>query len=260
MHPSDSHMNEGAGFSSPVALESVRITMDLYRSGKAGVEYAKLQAFSKPILAHYQIDLQTGFAETVTQQNLEDMTLLLDVLETAIVFWEYCSLPSANKPEAFKALQVNLIGPHPDKDDLVQFPVLVAAMEDAWEQLSDGKTVEASFEVSHQNGVTPQEAPTSSNGAHGYGPEMLEVPDAFALFARPLLENEAIYEDPESLDDAMSKAQAYWDLAHLPPNEVDQSVKIIATQLGSQALSAAQVEHEALQMIERFHELFPERK
>ena len=100
----------------------------------------------------------------------------------------------------------------------------------------------------------------SENGVMRYGPEKLDVPEAFALFARPILDNDALYEDPDSLDDAMSKAQAYWDLAHVPANNLEAQIQIIAAQRSSKHESAAQIEKEALLMIERFHELFPEHK
>ena len=260
MHQHDIHTNDGAGHPSPVALESVRITLELYRSGKAGIDFVKLQQFSKPILTHYQIDLPVGFLDKVTPGNLEDMVLLLDVLETATIFWDYCSLSPSAKPAAFKQLQENLLGPHPDQEDLVQFPILIAAMEEIWEELSDGKPMTRIAETEPVAPPNAEEPFFSSDSIHNYGPEQLEIPDAFALFARPLLENEAIYEDPESLDDVMSKAQAYWDLAHLSGSEIHKNLKAIASKFGTHGCPAEQVEREALKMIERFHELFPERK
>ena len=59
--PEDPYTNYGRSPSSPVALESVRITLELYRSGKSGIQYPKLQQFIQPILAHYQIELDAGF-------------------------------------------------------------------------------------------------------------------------------------------------------------------------------------------------------
>ncbi len=247
--------------SSPVAIESVRITLDLYRNGKSGIQYAKLQQFSQPILSHYQIELGVSFADQVTQNNLEDMTLLLDVLETATILWEYCSLNQATKPMAFNNLKESLLGPHPSREELAQFPILVAAMEEKWSQLFEGEASPNGHAIAAGPVAHPLDAPfVSTNGTAHYGPEKLDLPEAFALFARPLLDNEALYEDPESLDDAMTKAQAYWDLAHLPQDQIDQQIGGIANTYSTSSFSPDLVKKEALQMVLRFHELFPEHK
>ena len=247
--------------SSPVAVESVRITLDLYRSGKSGIPYHKLQQFAHPILAHYQIDLGVNFTDQVTQDNVEDMTLMLDVLETATILWEYCSLNQATKPMAFSNLKESLLGPTPSREELVQFPVLVAAMEEKWNELFEGEVSSNGHAVTSSPQMAQPDAPAiSPNGIAQYGPDKLELPDAFALFARPLLDNDALYEDPESLDDAMTKAQAYWDIAHLPTELRDQELEHVAASFRTPNASVDQIKKEALQMIAHFHELFPERK
>ncbi len=258
--PEDPYMNYGNSPSSPVALESVRITLALYRSGKCGIQYQKLQQFIQPILSHYQIELEAGFADDVTPENVNDMTLMLDIFETASILWDYCCLAPDAKANAFKNLQESLLGPHPERDDLVQFPVLVASMEEKWEALSEGM---------QQHVAAPSEAmlsdagagaaPAATNGAAHYGPDQLDIPEAFALFSRPLLENDAIFEDPESLDDVMSKAQAYWDLAHLSEKEQSSVMHAVLDKFISAAHRKDDLHKEALAMIKRFHELFPER-
>ncbi|MEM8484563.1 MAG: hypothetical protein AAF564_03390 [Bacteroidota bacterium] len=258
--PEDPYMNYGNSPSSPVALESVRITLELYRSGKSGIQYPKLQQFIQPILAHYQIELDAGFSDDVTPANIDDMTLLLDIFETASILWDYCCLAPDAKENNFKQLQESLLGPHPERDDLVQFPVLVASMEEQWEALAEGTQRQA---------VTPSKslhadagagaAPAATNGVAHYGPDQLDIPEAFALFSRPLLENDAIFEDPESLDDVMSKAQAYWDLAHLSEKEQSSVMHAVLDKFISAAHRKDDLHKEALAMIKRFHELFPER-
>ncbi|MFK7844568.1 MAG: hypothetical protein AB8G77_04645 [Rhodothermales bacterium] len=257
----DPYANYGATPSSPVALESVRITLALYRTGKSGIQYDKLQQFIQPILAHYQIELETGVSDEVTPENIEDMTLLLDIFETATILWDYCCLASDDKTGAFSELKINLLGPDPSREDLVQFPVLVASMEEKWEHLSEGEPATASYATASDPAQLHTDAsPFSENGAAHYGSENLDIPEAFALFSRPLLDNDAIYEDPESLDDVMTKAQAYWDLAHLPPAALEKQLIAVISNFTTSTVSKEHVKREALEMIERFHELFPERK
>ncbi len=257
----DPYANYGATPSSPVALESVRITLALYRTGKSGIQYHKLQQFIQPILAHYQIELETGFSDEVTPENIEDMTLLLDIFETATILWDYCCLTSHDKTDAFSELKTSLLGPQPSREDLAQFPVLVASMEEQWECLSDGEPVAPSYAAADDTAQLLTDAALfSENGAAHYGPENLDIPEAFALFSRPLLDNDAIYEDPESLDDVMTKAQAYWDLAHLPPDALEKQLSAVASEFTTSSFSKEHVKKEASEMIQRFHELFPERK
>lgn len=256
----DPYMNYGNSPSSPVALESVRITLALYRSGKSGIQYQKLQQFVQPILAHYQIELDAGFSDEVTPSNIDDMTLMLDIFETASILWDYCCLAPEAKAQSFKQLQESLLGPHPEREDLVQFPVLVASMEEKWEALSEGIQHEAvspvgALSMDADTGTTP----AAANGAAHYGPDKLDIPEAFALFSRPLLENDAIFEDPESLDDVMSKAQAYWDLAHLSEQEQSSLMHAVLDKFTSATHHKDDLHKEALAMIKRFHELFPER-
>lgn len=259
-HQDDHNDGTWAPASSPVALESLRITLDLYRNGKSGVPYAKLQQFIRPILAHYQIELGVDFNDEVTADNLDDITLLLDVLETATIFWEYCALSDAEKQASIQDLQNNLLGPAAAREEMAQFTLLIASMEAHWEQLNDGECmaggqpapVSPDFETGSPGSV---EDPSGS-----YGTEKLDIPEAFALFSRPMLDNEAIYEDPEALDDVMSRAQAYWDLAHLPAQGRDQHFERICRQYCNGNTTKEQIMNEALLMIQRFHELFPERK
>ncbi len=247
--------------SSSVALESIRITMELYRTGKSGIQYNKLQQFVNPILSHYQIELGIGFNDEVTTENLDDISLMLDVFETATIFWEYCALGDSEKPAAFQELQNSLLGPSPSEEDLAQFPILIASMESTWEKLTEGETMANchGFDTASELDL-PESAPLMETPEGSYGKDNLDIPEAFAIFSRPMLENEAIYEDPETLDDVMTRAQAYWDVAHLPATDREQHLERICKQFCAPNTSKDQIRKEAHLMIERFHELFPERK
>ncbi len=246
--------------SSSVALESIRITLELYRTGKSGIQYNKLQQFVRPILSHYQIDLEVGFHDEVTVENLEDVTLLLDVFETATIFWEYCALKDAEKPAAFHELQNSLLGPFPSDEDMVQFPILIASIETMWEQLTEGESVANGHTFDGVSDFDISDPALMDNPAGNYGKDKLDIPEAFAIFSRPMLENDAIYEDPETLDDVMTRAQAYWDVAHLPADDREQHIEHICKQFCAPNTSKDQIRKEAHHMIQRFHELFPEHK
>ena len=245
-----------------VALESARITLDLYRSGKSGIPFNTLLTFTKPIVSHYQLDLPDVDIEHVTSGNLGQVTLLLDILETACMFWDYCCLDDAEKQHAFDDLQKNLLGPDPTSDDLVQFPLLLASMEECWIQFSHTNNPPAPQKL-HINGSSAgmdfdEIRPSASEML--YGPDQLDVPEAFALFSRPMMEDPALFDDPDKLDDIMIRAEAYWDLAHMPSANQERQLQVILSKFYTEHLSKQVLIEEASQMLQRFHELFPERK
>ena len=244
-----------------VDLESVRITLELYRSGKSGVPFHVLQEFTRPILNHYQLDLDNSFANEVSPSNAEDMMLLLDVLDIASSVWEYCSLDENQKPAAFQKLKGDLLGPAPSREEDLQFPLLIAVMEDAWEHLAssvDSTDFLVNRPESGSNAPVTLDKP-AINGSSYYGPDRLDLPEAFALFARPILENDHLLEDPDALDDAMSRAQMYWDIAHTSNERIEHELSAISKRLANSPDSEETIRLEAIRMIERFHELFPER-
>ena len=250
-------------FASPlegVTLESIQITLDLYRSGKAGVPVDTLWQFACPILNHYQLDLNIDPSTDVSPENVEDITLLLDVLETASMVWDYCALDSEEKTTSLSTLTQNLLGPSPDTYEAEQFRQLLGSMEALWLTLSINP---ASFTADESPCDEPHllndTTSMSTNGNAFYGPDKLDMPEAFALFSRPLFEDEHVNSDPDLLDDAMMRAQAYWDLAHTPPDQFDKQFSLILKEMGPTSLSEELVRKEALTMVNHFQTLFPER-
>ncbi len=259
----DSEASSNNEYSSPlegVAIESIQITLDLYRSGKAGVPLNTLWQFACPILDHYQLDLDVDFDTEVTPANVDDMTLLLDVLETASMIWDYCALDKKEKSISFDVLMQNLLGHGPDQHEMNQFIHLLGKMESLWETLSANPTT-AAFDgmPCSDDEDSNARSPDRRNGSSYYGPEKLDIPDAFALFSRPLLENDHIHEDPDLLDEAMMRAQAYWDLAHAPGDQIEQHIDVLISQMGKTSEAHHHIKEEALHMIQRFQTLFPER-
>lgn len=245
-----------------VALESARITLDLYRSGKSGIPFTTLLGFSKPIIAHYQLELPDVGMAPVTTENLNHVTLLLDILETACVFWDYCCLDDAEKQDAIRDLQESLLGPDPTNDDLVQFPLLLASMEECWGQFAHTANRPAQQKL-HINGSSAEiDFEEMKAGGPGmlYGSEQIDVPEAFALFSRPMLEDPALLDDPDKLDDIMIRAEAYWNLAHTSVSNQEGQLQHILSKFCTKHLPKQVLLEEASLMLQRFHELFPERK
>ena len=241
-----------------VTIESIQITLDLYRSGQAGVPVDTLWKFACPILNHYQLELSVDPSTDVLPENADDIILLLDVLETASMVWDYCALEPAEKMESLNTLTSNLLGPSPEVQEAEQFMQLLGAMESLWQSLSTTASASGSTQFPCGDTTWPS-SPLMSNGSAVYGPEKLDMPEAFALFSRPLLENELVNSDPDLLDDAMMRAQFYWDLAHTPHEQFDRQFSVLYREMGSSSLSESSIRQEAITMVKHFHTLFPER-
>ena len=256
---------EGTGtrYTSPlegVTIESIQITLDLYRRGKAGVPIDTLWQFACPILNHYQLELEVTPSTDVTPENVEDASLMLDILETASMIWDYCSLAPKKKLDALGSLTQDLLGHSPDRHESEQFMLLLSTMETLWFTLSK--------ETQHTDpNWSPCEEPDwnasppiHQNGGSHYGPDHLDIPEAFALFSRPMLDNEAVNSDPDLLEEIMARAEAYWELAHVPSDQVDHQLSRLVSGLNTSLTPHTDLRKEALSMIEHFHQLFPERK
>lgn len=253
----------GAKYSSPlegVTIESIQITLDLYRTGKAGVPINTLWQFACPILNHYQLELAITPSNDVTSANVEDASLMLDVLETASMIWDYCELDPKQKLRALDSLTQDLLGHSPERQESEQFMLLLSTMEALWFTLArDTAPTDPDWEPCDD----PAEAVFSTlntNGTSHYGPENLDIPEAFALFSRPLLDNDAVNSNPDLLEEAMTRAEAYWDLAHASPDHFDQHLDNLVQDHISSITSSQELRKEALSMMEHFRQLFPERK
>ena len=260
-------MNEtegtGSRYTSPlegVTIESIQITLDLYRKGKAGVPIDTLWQFACPILNHYQLELDISPSTDVTHQNVEDASLMLDILETASMIWDYCVLDPKKKLDALDSLTQDLLGHSPERTEAEQFMVLLSSMESLWFTLSkDSQPSNPDW--------SPCDDPTwhastqiNQNGASHYGPDKLDTPEAFALFSRPLLDNEAINSDPDLLEEVMSRAEAYWELAHIPSDQIEHQIKNVIQAFDKSLTPGVDLSQEAFSMIDHFYQLFPERK
>lgn len=257
----DAEQSHSPSEAASITLESIRITLDLYRSGKSGIPYPVLRRFAAPILAHYELELESLFDAEASAGNLDDMTLLLDVLEIASAFWDYFSTDAPRQAAALEALKATLLGTEPSREDVQQFNLLRKTLKKTWQKLDPGERTTAASDPSACNAVEAVALPPASlNGTVRYGPDHLDLPDAFALFARPLLETDDLMSNPEALDMAMTRAEAYWDIAHLSEPECQRRLPALCRRLATPDEPASRIESEARQMIARFHELFPERK
>ncbi|MBX2818149.1 MAG: hypothetical protein KTR29_00665 [Rhodothermaceae bacterium] len=256
---------EGTGtrYTSPlegVTIESIQITLDLYRSGKAGVPIDTLWQFSCPILNHYQLELNIDPGSDVTAENIEDASLMLDILETASMIWDYCVLEPKKKLSALDTLTNDLLGHSPERTEAEQFMHLLSNMESLWLTLSkDAENTDPNWSPC-EDSTWDSSTPISTNGTSHYGPDSLDIPEAFALFSRPLLDNDAVNSDPDLLEEAMTRAEIYWELAHVPSDQLDRHLNRLAEGNPLSSTPGKTLKEEALSMIEHFYQLFPERK
>ncbi|MEX1055639.1 MAG: hypothetical protein WED81_06385, partial [Rhodothermales bacterium] len=91
-----------------------------------------------------------------------------------------------------------------------------------------------------------------------FGPNQLEIPDAIALFAQPLLEGPDVDRNPDKLAEQIARAQAYWELALVPRDRFEVELARVLDSLASNEREREDIRRQAAEMIHRFHMLFPD--
>ena len=130
-----------------------------------------LWQFACPILNHYQLELSVKPSTDVSQENAEDVTLMLDILETASMVWDYCALIPEEKASSLTVLTQNLLGPTPHPGEAEQFMKLLKSMEALWATLSKSPEVfHADQSPCQDTEISSASSPLATNGHSHYGP------------------------------------------------------------------------------------------
>lgn len=230
--------------------------------GETGVQFDALVLFAEPLFELYGLDLADAFVLKADPAGADDEVLA--VLETARLFWAFFSLPPAARARRRDALAAHLAGPHPSADDWLAIESLLDAVEPYWRALLPEeirKAEQTGFALLDFDALQSHPA-FRLEGAHGalaYGPDGLSEIEALALFAQPLLDDPATLADPDAIEHAMDRVNAYWTLAQTPLPAREEALREAAEQLANGAGSREALETEARRMMERFHALFPER-
>jgi hypothetical protein len=240
-------------------------TLDAYVDGRSGIDFDVLALFAEPLFELYQLDLRNVRSSRSKQIDEEELAGLIAVLDTARLLWSFFSLDDDNARPALERLQTALVGPRPSEDEQLDFHSLLGIMEDQWDAIEPHEREAA---MSNSEFVLPPfdqlladyNAEAIEESAERYGPDGLEAAEALAVFARPLLDEPGVEGDPERLDEAMDRAQAFWDLALAPESERETMLTMILKAFGGHPDTDRAIRAEAERMVRRFFELFPEQQ
>lgn len=233
-----------------------------YLEGKTGIRYEPLVRFAEPLFQLYDLDIRSA-GRSGADRRSDEMATLLAILDTARLFWAYFLLDEIESVERIENLRRVFLGPRPSREDDSSLVELLQVLEDQWNEIGQTRIRSAGVEgyalPSFDELLAEYDArhglEFSSNGQ--VPPQLSESPETLAAFAQPLLES-IDAEDPELLDDAMARAQAYWELAQMTGEAYEQRLTSLARRFSDSNRSVAKVRIEAERMSTRFRSLFSE--
>ena len=250
-----------AAFDGPAAAAFARRKARLTRvllEGETGVQYEALALFAEPLFSLYDLDAADAFRLREGPEAVADDTVAL--LETARVLWAYFSLPQSERAHRRPSLAAQLVGEDPSEDDWVGLDGLLDAVSVHWQALlpeeieaaqATGRETLSFDELLHH--PTFRVGTLDDDATHaGFGPDALSETEARALFAQPLLDAPEVMTDADAFEDALARADAYWDLAR-DGGDPDAYAREFAPKAERESVAA-----EARVMLDRFAELFPE--
>jgi hypothetical protein len=179
-------------------------------------------------------------------------------LEAARVFWLFFRQRGPDANEMLAKLQTVLLGESPDDEYVAVFSALVVGMVDRWNALAPSV---------RDVGPSPSDARRELHLLFSATSEdvqeieerdpAVDSPDALATFAGPLLECPSVGDDPERVSEVMHRAQSYWNLAMVPPEDYNRRLSDIVQRFAGSGDERPLIESEANMMVARFHKLFP---
>lgn len=229
--------------------------IDALLSGETGVQFEALALFADPLFTLYELDPSVAFALRNDPATVSDEVVAL--LETARVLWAFFSLSPSERGHRRQALAAQLIGEEAEDDDLVDLEGVIEAAEVHWQALLP-EEIEMAQDTGHKtlgfDDLLHHPAfriDAEPDPAHaGFGSGELSETEARALFAQPLLEDPDVMLDPDAFDQALERADVYWQAARR-----GISAGAVARHLSDEGPGDVA---EAERMLARYRELFPE--
>lgn len=238
-------------------LSILRQNLESYLEGATGVEYEDLVSFAEPLFDLFDLDLRSARCNA-EEREAEETATLLSLLDLARLFWAYFLLDESQSESAQQELSHALLGANPSQEDIIALVQLIEMLEDQWLSLpSNGSPSTTGYALPPFSELLRDYVRTRgshSQDSEGQGARS-DLPDVLASFARPLFEA-ANLDDPSEIDDALARAQAYWELAQTTGNAYEQRLSRLARRFATSVRSEEEIRQEALAMTRRFRDLF----
>lgn len=247
-------------------LRAAREALDVYVSGRSGLRFEALARFAGPLFDLYDVDWKAEDGSAVVRDRNELATMVA-VLDTARLLWSFFLLDDEENLQMLPELEDALLGPGAGDEERSNVLVLLSLMEGHWHQFTPEERAKAErtpgftlppFEelLREYEGKSRSEPVTDETR---YGPQHLDLPEALALFAQPLLERPEVQENPDALETQIARAQAYWELAVAPPEEYELELARVLNAFAETDRERDVIRQEARAMVQRYHRLFSER-
>lgn len=254
-------MTAEARHSSEGQSADLREALDIYLSGRSGIRFQDLVRFAGPLFDLYDVDWRSKEADL---REREELSTMVAVLDAARLLWAFFSLHEEDSVASLPDLEDAMLGPGAGDEERSNLLILLSLLEEHWHSFSQEERAQAestpgyalpSFEVllrefSESAPLAVRDRPTK------YGPESLDLPEALALFAEPLLQDDAAKGDPDIFEERVARAQAYWELAQVPDDHYESKLERIQKELHSEDAGPDQIRREAGQMVRRYRILF----
>lgn len=247
-------------------MSALRKALDVYVSGRSGIRFDALMRFAGPLFDLYEVDWRAGSGTDALSRDEEELSTMLALLDTARLLWAFFSLDDEENLEALPEVEDALVGRTAGDEERSNLLVLLSLLEEHWQSFASD---ERSIAVDTPGYVLPDfelllaeyegrlhRLPARRTAR--FGPDDLELPEALAVFAKPLLQDPAIEGDPDLLEERVERAQAYWDLATVPKSQFDDQLQHIVETFASNQEEQSAIRDEAQRMVARFKKLFPD--
>ncbi len=247
-------------------LQALREALNVYLSGQSGIRFESLAQFAGPLFDLYELDWR-ALDSAPGARDRDEIATMVAVLDTARLLWSFFSLDEEKSLQMLPELEDALLGRHARDEERSNVLVLLSLLEEHWHQFSPAARASAedtpgftlpSFEtlIAEYNDRLRS---TIVEDDDRFGPEKLDLPEAIALFAQPLLEEHAAGNDPDVLESRVARAQAYWELANAPAERYEHELTRILDAFAGNASERKAIRAEARRMVIRYRDLFSER-
>jgi hypothetical protein len=211
-----------------------------YLDELSGISFERLARFSQPLLELFDVEPHHWRLPRAVPSDRQLLDAYTSALAAAEMFWSYFTLDEAVRRRFLPELKAYFVGAEPMPHEEADFLLLVDCMRVQWEQLGGS----AVGDETHR-----------SVGALIAGDVVPDL-ETLALFGEPLMGDPELYDNPDKLDEIMTRVQDYWLLAHTRLEQYEQRLDEIVARHGNSPAEMEHVRVEAESMVARFRELF----
>jgi len=249
------------------AVAALRDALDVYVSGRSGVRFDALVRFAGPLFDLYDVEWRADDVLDALSRDEEELTTMLALLDTARLLWSFFTLEEERSLDMLPDLEDAMLGRGAGDEERSNLLVLLSLLEEhraafTLEErtravdtpgyaLPEFRVLLGAFQDRHRCLLPRSPSTLESN--------RLELPEALALFAEPLLRDPGAEEDPDLVQERVERAQAYWDLATAAEGDFDERLEQIVEAFASTQAERSAIREEAQRMMARYKNLFADR-